>query len=276
MSQSQANSSGTVEAAPISPARIWAPVWRRRGWWNGWFLPAVLVGLALVFIGGGYEVTVHFNGWRGQTVWSPATSLDSWIPMVPWSVLPYTSVYVYFVLTVVVPSRRDEGLLQMVLVYQALFLIAAISFACFLLLPCEVVSLRQLPEPIRTHQGWPGCIYAFVHSLDTPYNAWPSLHVSLSLLVATYLSWRVGRRRPFRVVVLWVGWCLLAVSTLTTKQHMVFDVATGIGIAVIVWFASLRPALVRSSRQATLAAVPPQAGEFCKLTRPSLNAETRS
>ena len=46
------------------------------------------------------------------------------------------------------------------------------------------------------------------------------------------LAWRVF------LVVLWVEWALLSISILTTKQHYLFDLVTGIAFAQFAWMAT--------------------------------------
>ena len=40
------------------------------------------------------------------------------------------------------------------------------------------------------------------------------------------------------IVVLWIEWLLLCISILTTKQHYLFDLVTGIAVAQLAWLAT--------------------------------------
>jgi membrane-associated phospholipid phosphatase len=42
------------------------------------------------------------------------------------------------------------------------------------------------------------------------------------------------------LILLWVEWVLLCISILTTKQHYLFDLVTGIAVAQFVWVATKR------------------------------------
>jgi membrane-associated phospholipid phosphatase len=81
-----------------------------------------------------------------------------------------------------------------------------------------------------------------MHSTDNPWNAWPSLHVVQSLLIVLVLRrWKIiyGIKEAF----VWGAWVALCISILTTKQHFIFDLATGIAVALIAWFWLFIPAL---------------------------------
>jgi membrane-associated phospholipid phosphatase len=208
---------------------------------DGWLVPVVLAGLSLVIIGGGYELIAQISAWRGRTVWDPSTRLDFLIPFVPWSVVAYMTVYFYFPLAYGALPRTDRGRYELLLLHQGLFLLAGASFAVFLASPCRIVVLEQLPPALWSYQGMPAVLYGIVHGLDTPYNAWPSLHVSISLLIALHINWRMRTRAL--AILMWLAWLLLAISVLTTKQHFVFDVVTGALLAAVYWRWALRPGL---------------------------------
>jgi membrane-associated phospholipid phosphatase len=79
---------------------------------------------------------------------------------------------------------------------------------------------------------------------DTPANCFPSLHVALAA-VSGVLLWRRGWRLA---AVLWP--CAIAVSTLTTKQHVAWDIPGGLALAAVAW--ALVPRLLHHERTATI------------------------
>jgi len=75
-------------------------------------------------------------------------------------------------------------------------------------------------------------LYGALCLADSPRNCFPSLHVSMS----TLLSMAVRRCRPrLGVVFLWWSF-LIALSTLTTKQHYALDVFGGAAIAFAAYY----------------------------------------
>jgi membrane-associated phospholipid phosphatase len=77
------------------------------------------------------------------------------------------------------------------------------------------------------YAGVSAAFLAAVQRIDPPGNVFPSLHVAHTTLLATLLL----RDRPVlgRIAVLMAT--LLALSTLTTKQHFLADVVAGYALA---------------------------------------------
>ena len=69
----------------------------------------------------------------------------------------------------------------------------------------------------------------WVQSVDAPGNVFPSLHVAHT----TMLSILLMRDRPRLGRVAFVMAQLLAISTLTTKQHFIADVVSGYALAAL-------------------------------------------
>jgi membrane-associated phospholipid phosphatase len=75
-----------------------------------------------------------------------------------------------------------------------------------------------------------------VYAGDQPYNDFPSLHTSLSTIVAIYW-WRVDRR----IGIVAGAWTLLIVaSTVLVYQHYLADLAGGLTLAAVACIVSLR------------------------------------
>ena len=72
---------------------------------------------------------------------------------------------------------------------------------------------------------------AALYEADRPVNLFPSLHVSLSFLFAAAIGYARPRWRAWTLA--WAA--LIAVSTLFTRQHYLFDVLGGIVLAWIGW-----------------------------------------
>jgi membrane-associated phospholipid phosphatase len=94
----------------------------------------------------------------------------------------------------------------------------------------------EYPRPVlhAPFAGLSETFMAWVQSVDRPGNVFPSLHIAHT----TMLSLLLVRDRPRLGRVALVMATLLAISTMTTKQHFVADVLSGYALAFLgVWFA---------------------------------------
>jgi membrane-associated phospholipid phosphatase len=117
-----------------------------------------------------------------------------------------------------------------------------LAFAIFLVFPVEVDLRHQV---VHSNDGF-APLFAALHAIDTPYNAWPSLHVLQSLLVVlTVQGWLAndGALRPLLRGMLWTAWALLTVSTLLVKQHYIFDAVTALVIGAVLWRLWFKPVI---------------------------------
>lgn len=142
-------------------------------------------------------------------------ALDAAVPFLPWTILVYWSYYFLFVAAAW--RLTPQPFLRVV---GDLVLASVLSWACFLTLPAHVPR----PDPSLLAEPW-RTFYSHLHAIDPPGNSVPSLHVALSLLVGYSL-----RRQPAGW--LWPVWgAVIALSTLTTRQHVLIDLAAGIALA---------------------------------------------
>lgn len=194
-----------------------------------------LAALHLV-TGGGYALLVHLNAARGITVWDPGIALDSALPVLPWTIVPYVTYFLYGPLSILATRRTDQGRHELLRFYQVLVYMNLIGFIIYVAIPCEIQLIHEVPPAVLEGDGLVGALFRFIRGLDRPYNAWPSMHASMSLAIALYAAhaWR----RPWARVLLAVAWGLLALSILTTKQHYLFDLVTGalLGWGAWRWF----------------------------------------
>lgn len=224
-------------AAPWAPLR---PFWRLLHGAPGRLF---IVSLFALTATGAYVASNAFNAARDTRLVDPEIGLDRLIPAIEWSILAYLSFYAYHVLPALLPRRGTRGDSEAWLVYQGLWLVSAIAIAIFLLLPTDVDLRDQLSAEVQAGTGWPGTLFALLYGVDTPWNAWPSLHLAQSLVVVLVVHTVWWRDRPALRAGLWVAWSLLVVSVVTTKQHFLWDVVTGAALGGGVWWWYLRPRL---------------------------------
>jgi membrane-associated phospholipid phosphatase len=159
----------------------------------------------------------------------PMSFVDSHVPFVPATVLIYTSEYFFFAF--VYFGLRDQDNLSRYL--YAFFFLQVASALIFLGFPTIYPrGLYPIPDDLP---GWLHGIWIWLRKVDRPTNCFPSLHVSSVFLSA--LAFRSGDQKKLSwVFLIWAG--LIALSTLTTKQHYLADILSGAALALIFhyWF----------------------------------------
>ncbi|MDQ3199743.1 MAG: phosphatase PAP2 family protein [Verrucomicrobiota bacterium] len=142
------------------------------------------------------------------------------IPFVPFMILPYLSIDLFFVAAPFLFARAKELKVYVLRVTTAIF----VAGVCFLLFPLRYA----FPRPDAS--GWLGLLFDAFRTLDEPYNLCPSLHAALLLLLAeAYARHLRGLRRG--VVLIWFG--LIAFSPVLTGQHHLIDVLAGFLLAAL-------------------------------------------
>jgi membrane-associated phospholipid phosphatase len=156
------------------------------------------------------------------------TPLDQAIPVVPVFAIPYVSLTPYIAATMALLLLLRVRLFRSAA--AAMIIAWLVSYAFYFLLQSyvarpELTGTDPLTALIRT-----------VYAGDQPYNDFPSLHTSLSTIVAVHW-WRVDRR-----VGLAAGaWTLLIVaSTVLIHQHYLADLAGGLILAAVACLVGLR------------------------------------
>tara|TARA_B100000609_G_scaffold183891_1_gene166530 strand:+ start:3357 stop:4055 length:699 start_codon:yes stop_codon:yes gene_type:complete len=215
---------------------------------NEWSRPKYSFFLLMLFLLLGalpYGLINRFSAWRGTSSMKVEIPLDWDLPFVPWMVIPYYSFYLYFPIAAWVGSSakfRHRGLIF----HQRMIVAAWVAFAMFLIFPVEI----ELRSQAQGAEGLFGFLMTALHEADTPYNAWPSIHVLLSILVVMFVRY-VGLEegtwnKPLAVVV-WISCALLVASTALIKQHYVFDGVSGTALAFGLWYGYIQPGLNRTA-----------------------------
>ena len=138
------------------------------------------------------------------------------IPFIPWMIVPYLSIDLFFAASFFVCADRPA------LRTHALRITAAIliSAACFLLFPLRFGWARPVVH------GWLGALFAPLNTLDLPGNLCPSLHISLRSIL-----WRIYGPALRAQTWLWTAACawfaLIGASTLFIYQHHLVDLVGG-------------------------------------------------
>lgn len=199
-------------AAPHRPSRFpWRDLLPAAGWL------AVLGPLFFVVYGWCNAFTAQRTG-----VGSFYFAWERRIPFVPWMILPYMSIDLFFAGSFFL--CRDRAQLR---THAARILLAiALSAAGFLLFPLRYGWPRPAVD------GWLGTVFAPLNALDQPFNLCPSLHISLRTILWCVYG-RSLRGWPWLRLAAQGWFILIAVSTLLVYQHHVIDLLGGYLVAVV-------------------------------------------
>jgi len=188
----------------------------------------VSAGLSILFLvvyGGCNWIT----GQRGQ-VGSFYFQWERGIPFVPFMILPYMSIDLFFIAAPFF-CRTNEELRMYSRRVVAAILVAGV---CFLLFPLRFA----FPRPHAT--GWLGAIFDWFRGMDSPFNLLPSLHAALLLLLVDVYGRNLRGAFLFAVM----GWFfLIGLSPLLTYQHHVIDIIGGFILAAYCLYLFRQPSL---------------------------------
>jgi protein-tyrosine phosphatase len=140
------------------------------------------------------------------------------IPFVPFFIVPYMSIDLFFVVAPFL-CRTDRELSILAKRIAAAIIVGGI---CFLLFPLRFAFPRPQAD------GWIGALFDWFRVMDAPHNLLPSLHAALTLiLLDVYLRHTRGFVRG--ATTMW--FVLIVLSPVLTYQHHLIDIAGGFVLA---------------------------------------------
>jgi membrane-associated phospholipid phosphatase len=157
------------------------------------------------------------------------TRLDDMIPFWPWTSWCYLPVYAaIFIMAILGIRSRD-------LFNRGLRAVALVMFVGAL---CHIFIRAEYPRPVLRppYTNLSVAFMAWVQRVDRPGNVFPSLHVAQTSTLA-FILYR-DRPRLGRLAI--VLGAILALSTLTTKQHFIADVVSGYALVYLAYAYALR------------------------------------
>jgi membrane-associated phospholipid phosphatase len=151
-----------------------------------------------------------------------ATFIDKIMPLVPFFVIFYLIGFVFSVVPLFITHEKKEFYWLAV----NYFLILTVSFVMFILIPIE------FKKDFALGTGFFSRLIELVQVVDSDFNNFPSLHVSLNLFTVLF----VKDKNPKLGLWLLPVPILIILSTMFVKQHLFIDVIGGIVIAALFYY----------------------------------------
>jgi membrane-associated phospholipid phosphatase len=188
-----------------------------------WLFKSIWLAVLLLL----YLAYFLLNSARGN-VHSLELTVDDRIPLAPGFVFPYLSLYALLIVSVWRFLRAETKV----------FTVAALAIGLDLVLSYLVFFFYQtrVERPVILGSDVSSDILRWVYSLDKPFNAFPSLHTSTSMLLV--LLWRRVGSHIQPIIALWAA--LIIASTLLTKQHYIADLLGGITVALVSYYVAVK------------------------------------
>ncbi|MEK7511996.1 MAG: phosphatase PAP2 family protein [Patescibacteria group bacterium] len=158
----------------------------------------------------------------------PFTAIDTAIPFLSWTIVVYALI---FPLIAIVPFLINTEVLFHRAMLCAIYVIL-LQMVFFVFFP---TGYHARPDISGLEFPWQQ-IYSGLYKLDSSFNCYPSFHVSLCALIPLLLY----HERPKLCLFFSVLCPLIAISTLTTKQHYFIDAVGGLGLGMVVYFVCLK------------------------------------
>ena len=182
------------------------------GWRNAIF--SLLLAAGIYFTNQIYYLLNH-----GPAVWILRTPLDDSLPVVRPFVVPYDSLNYVVYFTLIFFLLFDTRLFHS----ASLTMITAffVSYFFYFFFQTEVI------RPVLTGTDVFTRMIQNVYAGDNPFNDFPSLHTSISTLLA--IHWLRFDRRAGIAACVWAAF--VVASTVLIKQHYLADVISGLALA---------------------------------------------
>ena len=176
-----------------------------------------------------YILINRFNSIRNEQYFYPEMPLDSSIPFIWWTIIPYAIYYVIF-LSPVILNQSESQLKRSLKFTQLMVLPTSFSFLIFILIPVEV----DLRDQVDANNFLAIISMNLLHGVDTAWNGMPSLHIVHSSLYAVFFI-NNHRENGTAVLSMTILYLFIVISTMTTKQHYIVDVLVGLCVAIFFW-----------------------------------------
>ncbi len=188
--------------------------------------PLCLTAIMMAVSYGGAKVIQFFISFEYVDITS---AWDKFFVFEPAWILAYIGSYFFWIYQYTTIARESPQKAYQLAAADAVAKI--ICLICFIALPATNV------RPEVEGSGFIPFLMRLMYTIDTPTNLFPSAHCFVAWMGTRYIFECKNIRRKWLVYPLcFIGSVLVFLSTLYTKQHVLWDVISGIAVAEIGWF----------------------------------------
>lgn len=148
--------------------------------------------------------------------------LDEKIPFLPWTVLIYFGCYLFWIVNYAIGCRQDKE--------KAFCFMGADLIAKFVCLLCFLIFPTTNARPVVEGRSFVHELMRLLYQIDAADNLFPSIHCLTSWLCVIAVRGNDKVPRWYRALSVLIA-VSICISTLTTKQHVLVDVAAGVLLA---------------------------------------------
>lgn len=159
-------------------------------------------------------------------VFLPIPEFEKSIPMLRWSIYIYIVLYPAYLVWCIIGYSDEDNMNKTLFAFMVL---TVLSCAIFLSFP---VNYPREFYPLPPFTDITTLIFKAVRMIDKPSNCLPSLHVGICFCFA--FGWYRENKPKFWISI-FIS-ILISISTLTTKQHYIYDVVAGFGLAILIFY----------------------------------------
>lgn len=191
-------------------------------------------GLLPMIAAFGYNCLVYWISGslvKDGTLYSLAIPWDEQIPLIEWTIVIYFGCYLFWIVNYILIYRRSRE--KAYRFFIADFLSRTVCLLFFILYPTTIA------RPEVTGEGLFSGLMRLLYEIDAPVNLFPSIHclVSWNCWVGIRKEEKIPRWYRNASLIMAVAVC---VSTVTTRQHVIVDIAGGVLLSELTCWMSQR------------------------------------
>lgn len=170
--------------------------------------------------------TIAYNGTRIITTskyhYNITSPIDNLIPVIPATIIIYLGCYLYWLVNYVIGAGQEDD--------EAYKFLSADLFAKLICMVIFIAFPTTNTRPVLEDEGFFTEALKMLYQIDAADNLFPSIHCLTSWFCLIAVRKNPNVKTVYKIISVIIT-VVICVSTLTTRQHVIVDVAGGIALA---------------------------------------------